>query len=146
MKEKRSGLTPWLIFVCPVPQQHHTQIWHTCKLTSPSSCVCAAGWCVAVARSALCDRGCNPASSLGHDPSPYTNTKLPLDVCAHVKVVVCMMRSVHLSGQSSRLLSSLSLDRSMSLLSLLNLSRLLLSNSSSLSPIGQSGLKQDRLE
>ena len=42
----------------------------------------------------------------------------------------------YLSGHSSLLLSSLSLDRSMSLLSLRNLSRLLLSNSSSLSPIG----------
>lgn len=43
----------------------------------------------------------------------------------------------HLSGQSSRRLSSRSRDRSMSLRSLRNLSRRLLSNSSSLSPIGQ---------
>lgn len=47
-----------------------------------------------------------------------------------------MVTSSHLSGQSSLLLSSRSRDLSMSLRSRLNLSRLLRSKSSSLSPIG----------
>lgn len=47
-----------------------------------------------------------------------------------------MVTSSYLSGQSSLLLSSRSRDLSMSLRSRLNLSRLLRSKSSSLSPIG----------